>query len=95
MDRSQALIPLPYAAGALPQEAVGLPAKGHAGRRVRNLAAKSGHGLVILFVDGCRAEGLLHIWPHSLEKIFSTKTYAPQRETLLPNLVQSYRSSVI
>ena len=70
VDRGQPLVLLPHAAGALPQEAVRLPAEGHPGRRVWDLTAEGGHGLVILLVDGRRAERLLHIWPRSLEGNF-------------------------
>ena len=56
----QALILLPHAAGALPHEGVRLPAEGHPGGGVGDLAAEGGHALVILLVGGAGAEGLFH-----------------------------------
>ena len=56
----QGLVRPPHAAGALAQEAVGLPAEGHPGGGVGDLPPEGGHRLVILLMDGGGGHGLGH-----------------------------------
>ena len=60
VEGGEPLVGVPHAAGALAHEAVGLPAEGHPGGGVGDLAAEGGHPFIVLFVDGGGGHGLRH-----------------------------------